>query len=397
MRQQSALPTQKQLVDENAGLRARLDEAEDTLRAIRSGEVDALVVSGVDGERIFTLNGAERTYRMLIEEMNEGALTLAPDGVILYANRRFAEMLKTPLEKVIGSAIHTWILPQHRRILQVLLQKAADKKSREELILTASDGTQVPAFLSVNRLSVNGRLDGFGLVVADLTEYKKHTEAIIATEQLMRDVLEERQRLAHDLHDAVNQTLFSASLIAEVLPRVWEKDQAEGRQSLADLSRLTRGALAEMRSLLAELRPSAITDTNLGDLLSLLGSALSSRANIPVAVTGAQKIILPPEIQVAFYRVCQETLNNVAKHAKASRVEIDLKQNGTDIELSIRDDGRGFDPFEKTTTARNGHHGLSMMRERAEAVGARLSVTSQPGHGTELSLVWLPNPPPEAK
>jgi two-component system, NarL family, sensor kinase len=390
-------PTQKQLVDENASLRARLDEAEDTLRAIRNGEVDALVVSGVDGEQIFTLNGAERTYRMLIEDMNEGALTLALDGVILYANRRFAGMLKMPLEKVIGSTIHTWILPQHQHILGGLLQKDADEKSRDELILTASDGTQVPTFLSVNRLSVNGTLDGFGLVVADLTEQKKHTEAIIAAETLAREVLEEHQRLAHNLHDAVNQTLFSASLIAEVLPRVWEKDQAEGRQSLADLSRLTRGALAEMRSLLAELRPSAITGTDLGDLLSLLGNALSSRANIPVAVTSAQKITLPPEIQVAFYRICQETLDNVAKHAKASQVEIDLKQNGTAIELSIRDDGRGFDSFGKTATASHGHYGLSTMREQAEAVGARLSVTSQPGHGTELSLVWLPTPPPEAK
>ena len=224
----------------------------------------------------------------------------------------------------------------------MLLQKSADKKSREELVLTASDGTQVPVYLSVNRLSGEGMLDGFGLVVADLTEQKNYTKAIVAAEKLAREVLEERQRLAHDLHDAVNQTLFSASLIAEVLPRVWEKDPAQGRRSLDDLSRLTRGALAEMRALLAELRPSAITDTNLGDLLILLGNALSSRANIPVAVTSAQKITLSPEIQVAFYRICEETLKNVTKHAKASRVEIDLKQDGTAIELSIRDDGRGF-------------------------------------------------------
>ena len=394
MRKQPALPTQKQLVDENASLRARLDEAEDTLRAIRSGEVDALVVSGVDGEHIFTLNGAERMYRMLIEDMNEGALTLAPDGVILYANRRFARMLKTPLEKVIGSAIHTWILPQHRHILGELLQKNADEKSREELILTVSDGTQVPVYLSVNRLSVNGTLDGFGLVVADLTEQKKHTEAIIAAEKLTREVLEERQRLAHDLHDAVNQSLFSAGLIADVLPRVWDKDQAQGRRSLEDLSRLTRGALAEMRALLAELRPSAITDTDLGDLLHLLGNALSGQVNIPVTVTVAKGIILPPEIQVAFYRICQEALNNIARHAKASQVEVDVRQDATAIELHIHDDGLGFDP--EQNPSEHGHFGLSMMCERAEAVGARLSVTSQPGHGTELSLVWLPNPLPEA-
>src|SRR5512143_1306866 len=111
MRTKTALPTQKQLVDENADLRARLNEAEDTLRAIRNGEVDALVVSSVDGDQIFTLKGAELPYRILIEEMNECALTLAMDGVILYANHRSAEMLKAPLEKVIGSTIHTWVVP----------------------------------------------------------------------------------------------------------------------------------------------------------------------------------------------------------------------------------------------------------------------------------------------
>lgn len=397
MRKQPALPTQKQLVDENAGLRARLDEAEDTLRAIRNGEVDALVVSGVHGERIFTLHGADRTYRMLIEEMNEGALTLTPDGMILYSNRCFARMIKSPLEKVIGSAIHTWIFPQHQHILWSLLQKSADEKSHEELILTASDGTQVPVYFSVNRLSMDRALDGIGLVVADLTKQKKQTEAIIAAEKLMRKVLEERQQLAYDLHDAINQTLFSACLITEVLPRVWEKDQAQGRQSLDDLGRLTRGALAELRTVMAELRPSDITDTDLGYWLQVMGNALSSVANIPVTVTVTQKISLHPEVQIAIYDIFREILNNIAKHAKASRLEIDLKQNGTAIELSIRDDGRGFDPFGKTATASHGHNSLSRIREKAEAVGARLSVTSQPGHGAELSLVWQPNPLLEVK
>jgi signal transduction histidine kinase len=139
-----------------------------------------------------------------------------------------------------------------------------------------------------------------------------------------------------------------------------------------------------MRALLAELRPSALTDTDLGDLLHLLGNALSGRINIPVAVTVAKEVILPAEVQVAFYRVCQETLNNVAKHAKASQVDIDLKHEGTAIELRIRDDGQGFDP-EQTLS---GHYGLGMMQERAEAVGAMLSITCRPGHGTELIMRW---------
>jgi len=202
-------------------------------------------------------------------------------------------------------------------------------------------------------------------------------------------VLEERQRLARNLHDAINQSLFSAGLIAEVLPRLWERDQEEARRSLEDLRRLTRGAMAEMRALLAELRPSTLTDAELGDLVRLLGNAFTGRTNIPAKVTVVGQGVLPADVQVAIYRVCQEALNNVAKHAGASLVEIDLKHEDAAIELSIRDDGQGFDP-EQTTS---GHYGLSMMHERAEAVGARLSITSQPGHGTELTIRWAQNAP----
>ena len=201
-------------------------------------------------------------------------------------------------------------------------------------------------------------------------------------------VLEERQRLARNLHDAINQSLFSAGLIAEVLPRLWNRDQDEARRSLEDLRKLTRGAMAEMRALLAELRPSTLTDAELGDLLRLLGNAFTGRTNIPARVTVVGQGMLPAEVQVAIYRVCQEALNNVAKHAAASLVEIDLKHAETAIELSIRDDGQGFDP-ERTAS---GHYGLSMMHERAEGVGARLSIMSQPGHGTELTIRWRPTP-----
>jgi PAS domain S-box-containing protein len=202
--------------------------------------------------------------------------------------------------------------------------------------------------------------------------------------------VEERQRLARNLHDAINQSLFSAGLIAEVLPRLWDQDQDLARQSLEDLRRLTRGAQAEMRALLTELRPSMVTDSDLGDLLQLLGNALSGRIDIPVAISVKGMVMLPADIQIAFYRVCQEALNNIAKHARASRVEIDLEQAGAEVVLRIRDDGQGF---ETDQTVESGHYGLEMMRERSEAVGAQLSITSRPGHGTELSMHWeVPNP-----
>jgi two-component system nitrate/nitrite sensor histidine kinase NarX len=162
--------------------------------------------------------------------------------------------------------------------------------------------------------------------------------------------LQERQRLAQNLHDAVNQSLFSAGLIAEVLPRLWERDPAKGRQSLEDLRRLTRGALAEMRGLLAELRPQVLIDSQLDDLLHQLGNAFTGRTNIPVVVTVVgegtlqKQGALPADVQVAFYRLCQEAFNNIAKHAKASQVAIQLEYNAGALELHIRDDGKGFDP-----------------------------------------------------
>ncbi|MFH2040236.1 MAG: PAS domain S-box protein [Chloroflexota bacterium] len=223
--------------------------------------------------------------------------------------------------------------------------------------------------------------------------------------------LQERQHLARNLHDAVNQSLFSAGLIAEVLPRLWLRNPEEAQQSLEDLRRLTRGALAEMRELLAELRPSVLTDSSLSDLLHQLANAFTGRTNITVTVNNTGEHVLPPHIQVAFYRICQEALNNIAKHAEASHVEIDLQyETGesqelnkedassptrftgfpqaavvTSVKLNIHDDGLGFDPDK---IAMPGHYGLGMMRERAEAIRAQITFTSRPGQGTLVSLVW---------
>ena len=205
-------------------------------------------------------------------------------------------------------------------------------------------------------------------------------------------ILEDRQRLARDLHDAVNQSLFSAGLIAEVLPLLWEQDQEDARRSLQDLRRLMRGVMAEMRALLAELRPSTLTDSNLVDLLQLLRDAFAGRTSVSIVYTVRGEFSLPAEVQIVFYRVCQEALNNIAKHAKASHVEIDLKLHGDVVELRICDDGVGFDPQQTIS----GHYGLSMMRERAEAEGLALTITSQPSQGTQLTICWSTTPSKES-
>jgi len=174
-------------------LRARLDEAEETLRAIRCGEVDALVVDGVGGEQVFTLKGADHSYRMLVEAMSEGALTLATNGVILYANRRFAEMLKAPLDKIIGSSINAWITPDSQAIFQTLLGRSA-AENRCELVLAASDAEPVQANFSVNNLLIDAMPDLFCVVATDLREQKRHQEALIAAEKLARELLADSNR-----------------------------------------------------------------------------------------------------------------------------------------------------------------------------------------------------------
>src|ERR1700685_2718456 len=180
----------QQLAAENKDLRARLERAEESVREILSGEADALFVPGADGAQLFTLRGADQSYRTLIENMSEGALTLTPEGLILYANRRFAQMLGTPLEKVIGSEIHTWFAAESRQILQALLQKDTVDNRSGELVLAAADGAQVPVDVSVSRLLLDKMPDSFCMVATDLTEQKRN-ETILAAEEFARAILEQ--------------------------------------------------------------------------------------------------------------------------------------------------------------------------------------------------------------
>ncbi len=200
-------------------------------------------------------------------------------------------------------------------------------------------------------------------------------------------VAAERNRLARDLHDAVTQTLFSASLIAEVLPILWERNPEEGHRRLQELRELTRGALAEMRTLLLELRPATLVEAEMGELLRQLAEAITGRARLPVdlRVLGGDAP-LPAEVKVAFYRIAQEALNNVVKHAGATQVTVtyEAEGDGRGVRLAVRDNGQGFDPH----TIPPEHLGVSIMNERAENAGAGLTIVSEIGEGTEVAVVW---------
>lgn len=199
------------------------------------------------------------------------------------------------------------------------------------------------------------------------------------------EVLEERERLARDLHDAVSQTLWSASLIADVLPELWRKDQDRAQQRLEQLKQLNRMALAEMRSLLLDLRSKSQSDTELGDLLGNLVAMSQSHSTIQMSFQcEGDAYPLDPKLQVGIYRIAQEALNNIVRHSQAKTALVKLSYQGEKLSLGILDDGIGFDHNKQYA----GHFGLKTMSERAKTLGIDYSIYSQPQQGTSIRIVW---------
>jgi PAS domain S-box-containing protein len=179
----SAAPSELEL------LRARLEEAEETLAAIRSGKVDAVVVSGPQRDQVYTLQGADHSYRVLLEAMNEGAATLLPDGSILYCNKRFAEMLKTPIEKVIGVSCTEFVAVADQQAFANLCRQGERARAKAEICFSLHDGTRVPVYCSIGPVEIE-ELRCLCLVATDLTE-QKHTEEIVASENFAKSILEQ--------------------------------------------------------------------------------------------------------------------------------------------------------------------------------------------------------------
>ena len=170
--------------DPQTKLRARLKSAEETLRAIQSGEVDALMVSGRHGERVVSLKGGEPNYRMLVEAMSEGAATLSRNGVVLYCNRRFADLMSKPPGKIIGSALQSLVAEIERDRFETLLSDARKAVAKGEFSLRRTDGNLIPVYLSLNRLR-GYKGQALGMVITDLSEQKrKQAEGIKQAEAI---------------------------------------------------------------------------------------------------------------------------------------------------------------------------------------------------------------------
>ena len=229
-----------------------------------------------------------------------------------------------------------------------------------------------------------------------LQYYNAHLEEIIETRTRKLQVtiqeatvLKERNRLATELHDSVNQTLHSLIMIADSLPKIWQTHPDEILPGLSKIQQMAQGGLAETRNLLVELNPQKLTDKPLGELLRQLAQAIANRTSLNITTCIDRESTLPPQVQICFYRIAQESLNNVVRHARATQAEIHfncqhLDGNSEQVKMLVRDNGLGFNQQDVLPS----NLGINIMKKRAEKIGAILKITSQPHQGTEVLLKW---------
>lgn len=363
-------------------LQIRLVEAEDTLSAIRNGSVDALVVRTPRGEQLFTLKGADQTYRVLVEGMNEGALTLRR-GIVSYCNNRFAEMSGIPMEKVFGASIFDFLNASGLPSLLKRLEKGAASNGVLEGELRGANGTVIPVRLSASRFH-SEEVPMVSMILTDVTAQK---EAQKASQELSRKIInaqeQERQRVARDLHDGVNQLLSTASYR---LGSLLQRSDGNRSKDLQLVRSLIEKALGEVRTISRNLRPSELDDLGLAAALRSLVREFRERTGINARFSHEPPecpVQIPMEVELTVYRIAQEALNNVEKHSKAAHVAISLRcPRNVHVLLIVRDDGKGFAP-----EARKGSGlGLQNMTKRAGLLKGTIEVDSAPRKGARITV-----------
>ena len=350
-------------------------------RRTREQELEALVAA-----RTQELKFAQAQIGTIFENSPLAIGTASLEGEILTANAAMSRIFGYPQDELIGvNVIDFFPDPEQRaNLMKRLMTKEIIQIPMVQL--RRKDGSLFYANLTESILARDDHDVLLG-VVDDITTQVLAEQALRESEALEAKasaVAAERDRLARELHDSVTQSLYTSSLIAEALPKVWQTHPEEALISLDELRQLNLGALAEMRTLLLELRPDTLVDRPLGELLIQLAEAMSSRTNLPITTSMMGNCQLPLQAQVALYRIAQEALNNISKHARATRAWVNLRCSSELVTLRITDNGHGFDP-----SATGPHRlGLSIMRERVEDIGASLTIKSQPGQGTEILVEW---------
>jgi two-component system NarL family sensor kinase len=383
------------LRDEITRLRGELSDARATLRAIRNGEVDAVVVEGEHGPRVYTLDGAQFDYRHLIESMSEGALVLSRKAVILYANAHFARMVERPLAQIVGSSLYDLLSDADRVKLRRHLKRANPNGAAMEVMLQRTPGAPMPAKIVLLRLPDEGERNvSMGVVVSDLTEYRRREDLLRCFSRGLMQMQEtERLQVATDLGDNITQLLCSVLMRCQLLLDRLPANENDFRKEAVEFARLLRTTVNEVHRISTDLRPHGLEILGLFSAMRGVAAESAERMGLPIQVTLSRMTArLPVEVELALYRILQEALRNVERHAHARKVTVTLRRRGSALQLEIRDDGVGFDVDDHAAQGmQDGRLGLLSMRERATAVGGSLRVKSTASAGTEVRLT-LPLP-----
>ena len=382
---------------------ARVAELEETLRAIRMGEVDAVVVSGPIGDQVFTLQGAEHPYRILVETIDEGAATLSDDGTVLYSNRSFAAIFDVPLEKFIGAPIESFVSGEDLQDLRALLKDARTGSARGEIRLRTVDGKARTIRLT---LSTNRQLgvEAICAVATELTELVETNEALRVTETSLRQLSarllqlqdEERRRIARDLHDVTGQKIAILSMSLDRLGRLVGSKGAEVSETLDESREVVRKIGEEIRTLSYLLHPPLLDESGLASAVRWYAEGFQKRSGISLTVD------IPPglgrlstEVETALFRVVQESLTNVHRYSGSPNAEIKIFAEDGQVHLEVVDHGRGIEagvaPVMIDGIASLGV-GIPGMRERLRQLGGQLEVDFGTNGTRVVAIVPLKKP-----
>lgn len=385
---------EQQEQDETQELQNRLEETEETLRAIRQYMVDAFVVSQVNGEQVVTLTDAEFPYRIMVESMNEGAVTLIPDGTIFYSNPRFCEMVQAECEKLVGVQFHDLILAEEQSAFEALFQQISPNGIRGKFNLQSAKGKRTPVQLSFRQLTT-GKDDtvlGIAVIATDISERVQAESKIRSLASKLTLVeQEERHRISQVLHDDLQQRLFAIKAQLSFLTDVPEKDQISPAvySDLEQIQEALSETIAITRNLSIDLNPVVLHGEGLAEAMSWLAFRMQEQYGLQIELEAGESFTqLDHHMRMLLFQSIRELLFNVVKHAGILVAKVTLENVDNHGSITVSDKGKGFDADAVMKDVKTAH-GLLIVQDRLSLLGCGMQVISSPGAGTQV-VIRLP-------
>ena len=331
------------------------------------------------------LRESEARYRYLVDNSPDMVWSTNADGRFSYVSESSERLLGWRPEELVGqpwaAVVHPDAAPESPDPYERAAAETRSRELRYRFDALRRDGTRVPLEMHARTIVDERGYAGAHGAVRDLSE-RERLERDLQRQAGEIAASQERAHLARELHDSVTQALFSMGLVTSSVEILLKRDPGAAVARLEVLRDLQRDALAEMRALIFELRPASLETDGLVAALRTHAAAVRGRSGLPVVVDVPDLERLPIEVEAALFRIAQEALHNVVKHAGARSVRLSLAVDGRLARLAVEDDGAGFDPLRVA----GGHLGLAGMRARAEKLGGRLDVRSEHGRGTRITV-----------